>query len=518
MMIKDIADDLAEARAALGEDTWEWFHTLALEGESDCSSCFDGGAYNLWDNGRLSRSTAPAIPFLVRFAVAGVHSSEFFRLVSEIGHGTRDRRSAKAVAAHRAVLDQVPLLLELARTSQDRYVRCHAVRAASCGPASDVLPVVRSLWDDQGLDDGTRAEALRVRLFLEPKKARPVAAEVVKTGSDPLKVLTIAALAASGAKWRPSHGRIFAAAHDGYRRSKVTALDDPLWKTVTALASQDRAQDAARLLVPFLSPKRDRWTRHGALCLAENLVKHRKARAILLPAVLPLLTKRRSAENAVRFLERFGRGDTGVIDAIAALAAAPAAPGSPQALAFLIERADARSTALLTLHVAELATPRLRNDFEWNYQAVFWALREQRPAFDAPLLNAIRTWMRTWPREPDWRDEPGGPRNTVLDLLARWGPAAHEAVPELIDVLPNHYLAVLPTLRAVARTADDHVRIDRHQAQAEEAAAARKATAKAERKRRRTARPKSFPNAFDPDGPWFQDEPNDAGCTTEPPF
>jgi hypothetical protein len=182
--------------------------------------------------------------------------------------------------------------------------------------------------------------------------------------------------------------------------------------------------------------------------------------------------------NAVGFLERFGIGDARATDALAAHAAAPALPGSPQALAILIQIADARVTTLLTLHFAGLATPRLHDDVEWFYQAVFWAFRERRPVFDALLLAAIRTWMRTWPREPDWRDEPGGPKNTTLDLLAHWGPAAHEAIPELIDILPNHYLAVLPALRAVARTDEDHALVDLHQARAEEAAATRDAERK----------------------------------------
>jgi hypothetical protein len=507
MTIMDIADDLAEARAALGEDTWGWLHALAQNGEYDCHPCFYMGVYNLWDDGRVSRSTAPAIPFLLRFAVAGVHSSELFTLIAEIGHGTRDRRGAKAVAAHQAVLEQVPLLLELARTAQDRHVRCYAVRAVSCGPAPDVLPVVRSLWNDPGVDDGTRAEALRAWLFLDPKKARPVAAKAVKTGSDPLKVLAVAALTASGAKWRPRHGRHFAAAYDGYRRSKVPTLDDPLRETVTTLASQGSAEDAARLLLPFLNPKQNRRTSEDALNLARDLAERRKARAILLPAVLPLLTKRRPAENAVLFLKRFGRGDAETADALAAHAANPAFPGSPQALVVMIERADARVTSLLTLHFAELAKPRLRDGFEWDYQDVFWAFGKRLPAFDALLLAAIRTWMRTWSPKPDWTDELGGPKNITLNLLAHWGPDAHEAIPELIDVLPNHDLEVLPALRAVARTDEDHAQIDVHQARAEEAAAARDAAAEAERKQRRDAYFRTFPDAdrpdtFDPNDPW----------------
>ncbi|MEO3781898.1 hypothetical protein ABGB12_01100 [Actinocorallia sp. B10E7] len=47
MTIKTIADDLEQARAALGEDTWEWLRTLALKGEHDCPVCFDEGAYGL---------------------------------------------------------------------------------------------------------------------------------------------------------------------------------------------------------------------------------------------------------------------------------------------------------------------------------------------------------------------------------------------------------------------------------------------------------------------------------------
>ena len=156
----------------------------------------------------------------------------------------------------------------------------------------------------------------------------------------------------------------------------------------------------------------------------------------------------------------------------------------------------------------ELATPRRRKDWKWDYESVFWALRKRRPAFDALLLDAFRTWMRTWPREPDWRDEPGGPKNTVLDLLAHWGPAAHEATPELIDVLPNHYLAALPALRATARTDEDHARIDLHQARAEEAAAAREAAAEAERKRRREEYAALGPlDVFVPDDPWAADDP-----------
>jgi hypothetical protein len=100
--------------------------------------------------------------------------------------------------------------------------------------------------------------------------------------------------------------------------SKVPTLDDPLRKTVTTLASLGRAEDAARLLVPFLNPKRNRWTSEDALHLATDLAKRRKAWTILLPAVLPLLTKLlwplRATRPALRQIEASKGGTISSLD------------------------------------------------------------------------------------------------------------------------------------------------------------------------------------------------------------
>lgn len=328
MTARDIVDDLAQARGELGDAIWEWLHAMASKG--DDGSCFDDeGVYNLWWDGWVSPSAVHAVPFLVRLAVAEVYTAELFWVLGEIGHRTRGRRGAKAAAAHQAVLEQVPGLLEFVLTSRDERVRRHLLRLAACGPAQDVLPVVRSLCDDPELDDTTWAEALRAWLFLEPEEALPLAAQAVEHGTATAKVLTVTALAESGTKWRPRYGRAFAAAYDSHHKSDDPALGDPLRRTVESLVSHGRRKEAVRLLVPLLSPDRSHSTSEVALALAEELAERRKARATLLPAVLPLLTTRHPAEDAVRFVERFGRKNAEAIDALATLASTPTFPGSP---------------------------------------------------------------------------------------------------------------------------------------------------------------------------------------------
>ncbi|MFF7209788.1 hypothetical protein ACFZAU_04515 [Streptomyces sp. NPDC008238] len=98
----------------------------------------DEAAEELWDSlvhqGTVYRATVPAVPFLVRLAVAGVRRAELLCMVGAVAESADEYDPERPGAAHAAVVEQLPLLLPLLSDDDAESRRWAAWVVARCGP------------------------------------------------------------------------------------------------------------------------------------------------------------------------------------------------------------------------------------------------------------------------------------------------------------------------------------------------------------------------------------------------
>jgi hypothetical protein len=474
MTIDGIVADLKTSRGDLGRDAAAWLRTLAKTGHDlDCDSCFWEGTVTVCDEGKVFRSTAPAVPYLSRLAAAGVHTVELLELIGEIGQSTRGKKKKKARTAHEAALRELPMILTLAEEGETS-VRCAALRAAAAFDVPEpVLPVLERLWTREN-DPVIRAETLRAYLRLDAEVGARFAAEVLRRDeAGVLQAMAVAAVVEDGATWSPDLHRAMTMSYPLYVESQTEAENDPLVSVVETLSARGEWASGCDLAEALLVLPRRRAVRKEALRMADELCESfRPAPARLLPALIPLLSKRGTARDAARLIRQFGSHAAPAADALAVLAAGSRAnTASEEALTALVALGDGRAASLVAHHLSGRVEAGSRTRRRSRWPQVMDAVKEHGLPFDTDLMYVIREWMRTWPADSDalftqamrteeWTTIPTSNHAAVLSLLARWGADANPVLGELLALLPIENLDVPATLVAIAHSDEDRVSVE----------------------------------------------------------
>jgi hypothetical protein len=465
MTVDGIAADLKTSRGDLGRDTAAWLRALAETGhELYCDACcvWGAGTRTVITKRKVSRSAAPAVPYLSRLAAAGVHSVDLLKLIGIIGQSTRAKKGKKARTAHNAALRELPMILTLAEEGE-KSVRCAALRsAAAFGAPGAVLPVLERMWERED-DPVIRAETLRAYLRLDAAGGAWLAADLLSPDeAGVLQAMAVAAVVEAGATWSPDLHRAMTTSYPLYVRSRTSSQTDPLASVVGTLSTRGDWADACDLVVALLVRPNRRRVRMEALTMAEELCRNfRSAPARLLPTLIPLLSERGLAQNAAGLIGQFGSQAAPAADALAVLAADLAAGNAAEeALTVLVTLGDVRAAALVARHLAVEIAAGSHPRWPSRWPLVMAAVRKHGVPFSTDLLFAIREWMRTWQSDSDaffdeWATVTADNQVAVLSLLARWGADASPALGELIAVLPHENLDVPATLIAITRSDED---------------------------------------------------------------
>ncbi|MEU5399891.1 HEAT repeat domain-containing protein [Streptomyces sp. NPDC005963] len=448
------ADDLPDLLRALTGD--EEQATEAI-GELWASILHQGTVY---------AATVAAVPFLARLAAADVRAAEMLVLLGGIAESEDEFDLPAPGACRAAVVEQLPLVLDLL-TSDDAEVRQEAAWAAGRAGCASALPGLRRLWTDrEEKHPGVRVEALAALAQLDPEGTRPDLLTALAEEEPPeLRVIAVMAAVDAGMPFTTDHHTTLlsllpAAPHVADRSDQERT--EPLRHVVDALLRRDTDRDRAAVhaLLEAALGLTEPTAREEALWAAEHACAiSRSAPARLAPALVPLLgdPSFHRVASLLPILDQLGSHAAPAAPALAVLAATDGELGD-RALAVLARIAPEQAARLLA---------RGLEDRSITLASVTGA-RGPRPGLLLPyapeLLNAIRISLSHLAAA----DEPPSRAPVELvALLASWGTRAAAALPELTRALaafpalvpsalvaicpPNHTEEVAELLRGAAR-------------------------------------------------------------------
>jgi hypothetical protein len=433
-------------------------------------------ASSIWHQGTVYPVTAEVVPFLIELAVTdGVHRrAGLLRTLGalcdpDLTSGGQQWMVRAAVAVHSGPL--LPLL-----DDPDPEIRLHAAYAAAwSGPhAYDTL---RRRWETE-THPAVRASVLSGLAHLEPAATAPLVEAALHDPSPGMRTAAATTLARSGRPIPPGAlepvGEAFAVAGDD---DSPWAGFRPAWETVFAAAGPE---DAAALAAPMARAAAPGARSRLLHAIGRRFGHSRSSVPVLLPlvgqlladpeaevrsdaaaaalaageAAAVLLDDDRAADGllgvarsgdrcALRLLVRLGH--PGYPEALAAAWSAGAAhdvldgvgaPFDPAALA-----AVRRLLIAPAIGAPAAAAPPTADDGAVPSSATGSGSASQPPAAADP-----------------WTAEPAGAwRAGLIRLLGSWGPAAADAVPEIVAALHDHPDVAVPALAAIGPAASPAV-------------------------------------------------------------
>ncbi|MFC5004881.1 hypothetical protein ACFPIJ_44525 [Dactylosporangium cerinum] len=382
----------------------------------------------LYHQGSVYPATVVAVPFLVELAVRpGVHGRA--ALIATIGNlcDPDTSRGQEQPAVHAAIAAVSARLLPGLEDPDPEVREATAYALARSGPhhAEDL----RARWAVEP------APAVRASLLLgiALHDAAPDAALLRTALTEPFPVPLAAAFAGAraGLALPAADMTLVAVAHDQGRRwlgSWHTADGDPSDLTRVLPAEAAAALTDALLARPTAFPRQ-----RAAAGLESRFRALRSAPPLLMDRLARLLDDPDAAVRAaaVSAADAAGRPVAAVADRLASIAAATDDEPARTALDTLIRLGDARwkAPALAVWSAGrDLSAARLFD--------------EHPPAFDAEVLAAVRQRLSAHSAAPAGRrrsimasftdGEDPNASIYLVQLLGTWGPAAADAVPELI--------------------------------------------------------------------------------------
>ena len=456
------AMDLNEVFAGLDQRPWaEWSHAYGSAADTPVSlralAAADEGVaeqaeQDLWSSlvhqGSVYEATVHAVPFLARLVAADVRREALLGMLGSVAESTDERGVATPGAPRAAVLAALPLLLPLLDDGDPAIRQCAAWAIAQCRPGAQAQAALRQRWSTES-DPEVRADLLSSLALADPKVALPLAAAALAAHEPaPVRVAAVLAHLDSGGSWHA--GLTEAVTHllplgDQARGSVWNR--EPLHDIVEKLCEAADGTEAAIVLVDTVlraTPPRGHERRaaiasEAGWAAAELVRNSRSAPARLLPAMLPLLDDPETAGCAI---DAVGTWGVPVPEAIPALVRLTAEEGhlGDRALAALVRLGAPQAPGLLAANLP-------RRPRALGAAVGFPSGHPVTPLPCAPaLLHAVRQ------RLADPRLTGNEPIH-LASLLASWGRAAGEALPELLAALPRHPDAVP---RALAAVADEH--------------------------------------------------------------
>ncbi|MFI7597906.1 hypothetical protein [Actinoplanes sp. NPDC049681] len=368
---------------------------------------------SIFARGEVYSATAAAVPFLVSLAAGG--RADFLWMVGLLADPAQTRGETALVrAAVRAERDRlVPLLSHPA--ADMRAAAAYALARCDIDPA-----ILRERWDRE-TDAGVRASlvpGLRLTAAItdpDPAVRASAAVTLVRDGiplpRDPAVVEGLAAAVEAGAEvpWL-----------------RWAAAD---WLDVVVPAVADPAL-VSRLLRSLSADTR----RAAVRALTLRCQASRSAPAVLVPLLGPSLHDPQVRDEAVTALRRCGRAAARYADDLSEIAAGyPAVAAQPSA----------------TTEREALETLMIIGDPRWVGPVVRAALTgvARPPGSLMPLpctpavLDAVREQLAA-------RPDATAVIEVLCDIVARWGTAAADAVPDLLAALPSAPAAATRALLA----------------------------------------------------------------------
>ncbi|MFE1314776.1 hypothetical protein [Streptomyces sp. NPDC058755] len=418
--------------------------------------------------GTVYEATVAAVPFLARFAAAGVRRANLLGMLGAIAESADEHGLDQPGAARAAVVAQLPLMLPLLSDSDAEVRQCTAWALAQCGSAARPAgwTALRHRWDVEA-DPVVRADVLTACVLVDRDASEALrTAGLRATEPPPVRVAALLACVETGRPWDGELAAVVAAlsplgphtAGGQWQREPLQALAVDLYERGDADAAIEVVVSALDRAVEALRDGADARTAVAvaeATWAAESLaLRSRTAPARLLPAMLPLLNTPATAGAVITAVRDWGEPAPKAVPALARLA---------QGTDELADRALAALVALGAPEAADLLAQRLA-DRPHALKAAF-QLTLQRPPAPLPctpaLLDTVRARLSAATADavtPRKRQSlmVGGLATAnepvyLAGLLAGWGRSARAAIPELTAALPHH---AVPVSRALAAVAD----------------------------------------------------------------
>ncbi|UXY26089.1 hypothetical protein [Streptomyces sp. HUAS TT20] len=429
---------------------------------------------DLWSSlvhqGTVYEATVSAVPFLARLAAAGVRRADLLGMLGAIAESTDDHGLDRPGAARAAVVAQLPLMLPLLSDATLEVRQCAAWAVAQCGQAAGPAAqrALRQRWEAEA-DPAVRADVLTACVLVDRDAADELCAAALRpTEPAPVRVAALLACVDTGRPWDRELAAVVAglsplgqyAAGSQWEREPLKALamglydrgdvDAAIEVVVSAL---DRAVETVRVGAdPRPAVAEATWA-------AESLaLRSRTAPVRLLPAMLPLLDTPATAGDVITAVRDWAESAPRAVPALVRLA---------EGTSELADRALAALVSLGAPEAADLLAQQLA-DRPHALEAAFQRTMYRPPAplpCTPALLGTVRARLAAVTADaaaPRKRQPlPAGGLAAVNEpvflagLLAGWGPSARAAIPELVDALPHHSVAVGRALAAVADAEPD---------------------------------------------------------------
>ncbi|MFG1606842.1 hypothetical protein [Actinoplanes sp. NPDC049265] len=400
--------------------------------------------------GTTYSASAPAVPFLVELVddpAVPDRAGIAWLLGDLVAHGNQRTRHLGAVRA--AVAAELGRLLPLLHDDDPR------LRAAMSFVVSQSTKskrdIVRRLRERFAVEDDPQVRALLLSAVAWMEPNTDLVAAALNADNPPvLRAAAALVLARSDAPWTPE---ATAAVQAGWSGGEVPRpcpwWPQPLRDLLRWMGRRGPA--AAPVLAVLLRLPEDEIRAEAATAAIRAIGLYRSVRPALVPALTgalddPVPAVRATAAIALRDAGPLART---AIDALARLAAAGTDEAAGEAAAAVAELGDPRWPDLL---VPRIAAGHPVSD-------AIGVLAAKRVAFDAALCDALLHRLGLLTRETPpparlprwiWRF-PQSERDSILELLAAWGPAAATAVPRLLALDPDHHEDT-PVNRALAAT------------------------------------------------------------------
>lgn len=430
------------------EDVPDCLRALAGD-DKDAADAALGDLYaSILHQGSVYEASAKAVPFLARLAAGGVRTVDLLALLGGIAEGGTEfddgdgAGESDEAACRRAVVGQLPLLLDSVASDVPEVRQCAVWAAAMTGAAGRALPVLRERAAVEEVPL-VRAELLFALAHLDAAGTAAAATEAV--GPDHPGELRIAALLAcvdGGLPWGPLHHEAMLSLlpADGLVAERLDQdRGEPLHHITESLLLRDTDEDRDAVFALLGAALADGspeacgeavWAAEAACRLSRSAPRRLAApllalatgpRAADVPAVLPALKLLGAlAAPAAGMLARLAQGEG--------------------------EEAD-RALEVLVVVDPQRAAPLLARNPAQRPRALGAACGGSFGAapvlpYDPGLLVSLRQWLGTL--------EPGGNGSFRLAaLLESWGADAAGAVPELCAALPRFPQLVPKVLVAV---------------------------------------------------------------------
>ncbi|WP_093864493.1 hypothetical protein [Streptomyces sp. TLI_053] len=393
--------------------------------------------------GTVYDASAVTVPFLAGLAAAGHRAADVLRLLGGMA-ASEDEHEVEPGTVRAAVAARLPLLLPLlAAAGTD--VRRAAAWSVSCTRARIALPALHARWEEEP-EAAVRAEVLSAIARIDPAAGAALAATALDC-SRPAEVRLAAVLAHldAGAPWTGAlHTAMLSLLPaDPLRSAFDIDRTEPLAAVVEALLERNHPAEreaALALVVSALRDGRAEVREEGIRAADRACMMSRSAPLRLVPALRAAGVDEASVLALSSLLGRLGPAAEPAADILIPLAGR--APDEDD------DVAD-RALAALVLVAPTLATPFLAAGLARRPRALDAAAGLRSPhdpfPYDPGLLTAVRTRLS----RP--RDLGGNEPWQLTNLLAGWGSAATEALPELCALLPHAPDPAAPALAAVAR-------------------------------------------------------------------